>query len=167
MNNSVNEVQAYSQQREMKLQRKTKAEILQGVHRTQTVPVEEYGIEMIIRPLRESEASEVDALELEGIDFDFNDMFSGKKQFQHMSEKEIKNNMSMDDMKMDMDLKKITEAESKANRHIVAYSLSVQEEWTVDEAKQLDKIIFNKVLEAAKELSGLSSQAQDMIKNFR
>lgn len=128
--------------------RLTKAQIIAGAKVRKTVPIEGLG-DVEIRPLTDEEWSEVEMTTLKSLNVDIN---------KGASEEEVKSeavkNLSLDDL---------AAGQLEAARLIVKYGLSTDEEWTVDEVRELPAGIAHALAREVNKLTGAETTYADLV----
>ena len=129
----------------------TKSDILKGIDDPKEFTIESLGGEIYLRPLSSAELNEVTDIEAEGYG-NFEATSKGRRN---------------PDTTGKMNLKKMNQATAKAKYHALYLSMNnpKNDEWSLEEIKQLHGDQIDEIYENVMKLSGAETREQD-IKNF-
>lgn len=131
----------------------TKADILQGTKKTHIVQVEEFNGEVAIKPLSQGQWAQVEIIKSGGI------KFRGKPG---------KDSKDYSGMEMEMDISEVQKNDHEGDCVAVAYALSINETWTVQDVKDIQPPgVVKRLAEEVYRISGVTVDGLNEIRNFR
>lgn len=140
----------------------TKADILKGVNNIRTQYFDKLGGEIDVRPLTEGEWAEIEALRSSGA------KIKGKPTFDKSGNLDIKS--MQQNLQVEIDSKEIQLMEFEAKAKAVAWGLSTSpdNQWTVEEVKQLRPVgVVDDIAEFIFKISGVTEESVEEARNFR
>lgn len=140
----------------------TKADILKGVNNVRTQYFDKLGGEIDVRPLTEGEWAEIEALRSSGA------KIKGKPTFDKNGNLDIKS--MQQNLQVEIDSKEIQLMEFEAKAKAVAWGLSTSpdNQWTVEEVKQLRPVgVIDDIAEFIFKISGVTEESVEEARNFR
>lgn len=140
----------------------TKADILKGVNNIRTQYFDKLGGEIDVRPLTEGEWAEIEALRSSGA------KIKGKPTFDKNGNLDIKS--MQQNLQVEIDSKEIQLMEFEAKAKAVAWGLSTSpdNQWTVEEVKQLRPVgVIDDIAEFIFKISGVTEESVEEVRNFR
>lgn len=140
----------------------TKADILKGVNNVRTQYFDKLGGEIDVRPLTEGEWAEIEALRSSGA------KIKGKPTFDKNGNLDIKS--MQQNLQVEIDSKEIQLMEFEAKAKAVAWGLSTSpdNQWTVEEVKQLRPVgVIDDIAEFIFKISGVTEESVEEVRNFR
>src|SRR5690554_6693138 len=140
----------------------TKADILKGVNNVRTQYFDKLGGEIDVRPLTEGEWAEIEALRSSGA------KIKGKPAFDKSGNLNIKS--MQQNLQVEIDSKEIQLMEFEAKAKAVAWGLSTSpdNQWTVEEVKQLRPVgVIDDIAEFIFKISGVTEESVEEARNFR
>ena len=140
----------------------TKADILKGVNNIRTQYFDKLGGEIDVRPLTEGEWAEIEALRSSGA------KIKGKPTFDKSGNLDIKS--MQQNLQVEIDSKEIQLMEFEAKAKAVAWGLSTSpdNQWTVEEVKQLRPVgVVDDIAEFIFKISGVTEESVNEVRNFR
>lgn len=140
----------------------TKADILKGVNNVRTQYFDKLGGEIDVRPLTEGEWAEIEALRSSGA------KIKGKPTFDKSGNLDIKS--MQQNLQVEIDSKEIQLMEFEAKAKAVAWGLSTSpdNQWTVEEVKQLRPVgVVDDIAEFIFKISGVTEESVEEARNFR
>lgn len=139
----------------------TKADILKGTNNIRTQYFDKLGGEVELRPLTEGEWAEIEALRSSGA------KIKGKPTFKN-GNLDIKS--MQQNLQVEIDSKEIQLMEFEAKAKAVAWGLSTSpdNQWTVEEVKQLRPVgVVDDIAEFIFKISGVTKEGAEEARNFR
>ena len=150
----------------------TKREILQGKKQRKSIPIEELDGELVIRPITDGEAAEVQQTMLKGLSADAVRVISANRS--RFGSGEVNEQLLSELNLSGDDIGRLQFNEGEANRRAVAYALSVDNErWQSEDVDQLllsvtdRKGLLRKLASEVYELSGMAGGSAAEAKKFR
>lgn len=140
----------------------TKADILKGVNNVKIQYFDKLGGEIEVRPLTEGEWAEIEALRSSGA------KIKGKPTFDKSGSLDIKS--MQQNLQVEIDSKEIQLMEFEAKAKAVAWGLSTRpdNQWTVEEVKQLRPVgVVDDIAEFIFKISGVTEEGAEEARNFR
>lgn len=140
----------------------TKADILKGSNQVRTKYFEKLGGELDVRPLTEGEWAEIEALRSSGA------KIKGKPTFDKSGNLDIKS--MQQNLQVEIDSKEIQLMEFEAKAKAVAWGLSTSSDnqWTVEEVKQLRPVgVVDDIAGFIFKISGVTEEGAEEARNFR
>lgn len=140
----------------------TKADILKGVNNVRTQYFDKLGGEIDVRPLTEGEWAEIEALRSSGA------KIKGKPTFDRSGNLDIKS--MQQSLQVEIDSKELQLMEFEAKAKAVAWGLSTSpdNQWTVEEVKQLRPVgVIDDIAEFIFKISGVTEESVEEVRNFR
>lgn len=140
----------------------TKADILKGVNSIRTQYFDKLGGEIDVRPLTEGEWAEIEALRSSGA------KIKGKPTFDRSGNLDIKS--MRQNLQVEIDTKELQLMEFEAKAKAVAWGLSTSpdNQWTVEEVKQLRPVgVIDDIAEFIFKISGVTEESVEEVRNFR
>ncbi len=140
----------------------TKADILKGVNNVKTQYFDKLGGEVEVRPLTEGEWAEIEALRSSGA------KIKGKPTFDKSGNLDIKT--MQQNLQVEIDSKEIQLMDFEAKAKAVAWGLSTSSDnqWTVEEVKQLRPVgVVDDIAEFIFKISGVTEEGVEEARNFR
>ncbi len=140
----------------------TKADILKGVNNVKTQYFDKLGGEVELRPLTEGEWAEIEAIRGSGA------KIKGKPTFDKSGNLDIKS--MQQNLQVEIDSKEIQLMEFEAKAKAVAWGLSTSpdNQWTVEEVKQLRPVgVIDDIAEFIFKISGVTKEGAEEARNFR
>lgn len=139
----------------------TKADILKGANQVKTQYFKTLGGEVDVRPLTEGEWAEIESMRGSGA------KITGSPRFDNKGNFDIKGMQK--DLQVIVDSKEIQMVEFKARRMAVAWGLSTSpdNQWTVEEVKQLRPACVEEIAEFVFMISGVTKEASEQARSFR
>jgi len=140
----------------------TKADILKGVNNVRTQYFDKLGGEIDVRPLTEGEWAEIEALRSSGA------KIKGKPTFDRSGNLDIKS--MQQSLQVEIDSKELQLMEFEAKAKAVAWGLSTSpdNQWTVEEVKQLRPVgVVDDIAEFIFKISGVTEEGAEEARNFR
>lgn len=140
----------------------TKADILKGVNNVKTQYFDKLGGEVELRPLTEGEWAEIEALRSSGA------KIKGRSTFDKSGNLDIKS--MQQNLQVEIDSKEIQLMEFEAKAKAVAWGLSTSpdNQWTVEEVKQLRPVgVLDDIAEFIFKISGVTEEGVEEARNFR
>lgn len=140
----------------------TKADILKGVNNVRTQYFDKLGGEVELRPLTEGEWAEIEALRSSGT------KIKGKPTFDKSGNLDIKS--MQQNLQVEIDSKEIQLMEFEAKAKAVARGLSTSpdNQWTVEEVKQLRPVgVVDDIAQFIFKISGVTEEGAEEARNFR
>lgn len=140
----------------------TKVDILKGVNNVKIQYFDKLGGEIEVRPLTEGEWAEIEALRSSGA------KIKGKPTFDKSGSLDIKSMQQK--LQVEIDSKEIQLMEFEAKAKAVAWGLSTSpdNQWTVEEVKQLRPVgVVDDIAEFIFKISGVTEEGAEEARNFR
>ncbi len=140
----------------------TKADILKGASQVKTQYFEKLGGELDVRPLTEGEWAEIESIRGSGVKIKGSPKFDRNGNFDIQSMKK--------DIQMVIDPKEMQMLEFEAKAKAVAWGLSTSSDnqWTVEEVKQLRPVgVVDDIAEFIFKISGVTEEGAEEARNFR
>jgi len=137
----------------------TKADILQGKDAVHEIEVEEWEGSISVRPLTEGEYAQVEALKGSCAKLGGGAVYDEDGNVDRLK--------TAEGMNIEMDMENYVQKEFEGNAIAVAFAMSVDEEWTVEEVKQLKPPgVVAKIAYKVYKLSGVTG-GLEAIQKFR
>lgn len=140
----------------------TKADILKGASQVKTQYFEKLGGELDVRPLTEGEWAEIEALRGSGA------KIKGSPKFDKNGSFDIRSMQK--DLQVVIDSKEMQMLEFEAKAKAVAWGLSTSSDnqWTVEEVKQLKPVgVVDDIARFIFKISGVTEEGAEEARNFR
>lgn len=142
----------------------SKKEIQGGIKATSDVHIPSLGGEVRIRPISSREWQQVQEIESKA----FGKIQSGNMNVNPRAKKEAMSKEVMQNLKMDMDLAKLTRSEYDAKVKCLTFGLSVEggEQWSEQDVHKLAMVTVDEIYNEILEISGIpeTSQAAKQLK---
>lgn len=140
----------------------TKADILKGASQVKTQYFEKLGGELDVRPLTEGEWAEIESMRGSGV------KIKGSPKFDRNGNFDIRSVQK--DLQVVIDPKEMQMLEFEAKAKAVAWGLSTSSDnqWTVEEVKQLRPVgVVDDIAEFIFKISGVTEEGAEEARNFR
>lgn len=139
----------------------TKADILKGVRSSESVEIEGLGT-ILLRPLTDGEYSRAQQMNIAAITA-MTDIPALKKEVRSRQKK----GKPTDDITLDIDVNKYTEATKESRYFVAACGMSVNEPWSVDEVKAMKPGIPDRIATAVYKITNVAPGDQAALTMFR
>ena len=143
-----------------------KEQLLQTAKDSKEVEIEGIEGKVKIRPLRDHENGEIQSLVMDSFNFSGN---LGQDKISKLKDAKDKKQQQkvLNDLGIDVDLKKLNKLDQKSNYLACKYGLSVDEEWTLEEVGQLPTGAPKKIADAVFEYTGVDEKTMADVESFR
>ncbi|MDI6840434.1 MAG: hypothetical protein QMD71_06285 [bacterium] len=138
----------------------TKADILKGKNQVHTQYFEKLDGELDLRPLTEGEWAEIEATRASAGKVSGKPVFDKKGNIDRAATEKA--------LEVEIDTKQTQLLDFEAKAMAVAFALSIDEQWTIDEVKQLRPVgVVEEIAEFVFNISGVSEEAIEQVRSFR
>ena len=137
----------------------TKAQILEGMNRRETIYVESLGGHVVIRPLSSGEWAAVQAAQLAG--------FTQTVRPETKKGKKGEKDESNPDMELAMDLGRIITNEYESQVLAVFHGMVSEEKWTLEQVRNIPHQALEEIATEVFEITGVTEEVGEQIESFR
>ncbi len=143
----------------------TKADILRTSKQSEEVQIEGLKGTILLRPVTDGEYQYAKNIVLKAVSAGA-DLDTLVKSMQ--DQKEQTGAVTLEGMKINLDMGSLTEAEFESKIYLVSRSLSVNEKWSPEDVKKISPVgVVDKIAAKVYEISNISESMEDLISYFR